>query len=148
MKTLSILFFFVLCSCEISTHSTDQNNFEADKAAILKVLDQQQKAWNNYDLEGFMQGYWKSDSLKFYGSNGVTQGWQQTLTNYNNRYPSKDHTGDLKFTIDAVSIIEINTYYVMGQYHLKRNVGDANGTFMIIFKKIDDEWKIIADSSC
>ena len=36
----------------------------------------------------------------------------------------------------------------MGQYHLKRSVGDANGVFVIIFKKIDGEWKIVADMSC
>jgi hypothetical protein len=36
----------------------------------------------------------------------------------------------------------------MGAFHLKRNVGDANGIFMIIFKKINDEWKIVADTSC
>ena len=35
-------------------------------------MDAQQIAWPKHDLEGFMQGYWKSDSLKFYGSNGVT----------------------------------------------------------------------------
>ena len=95
-----------------------------------------------------MQGYWKSDNLKFYVGNGLTQGWKQTLANYHKRYPSKDHIGNLNFTIDAVSKIDNASYYVMGQYHLKRTVGDAHGTFLIIFKKIDGEWKIIADSSC
>ncbi len=35
----------------------------------------------------------------------------------------------------------------MGEYHLKRNVGNATGIFMIIFKRIEGEWKIIADTS-
>lgn len=112
------------------------------------VLDQQQKAWNTFNLKEFMHGYWKSEELKFYGSNGVSQGWEQTLSNYKKRYPSKEEMGELNFTIDVVSKIEIDSYYVMGQYYLKRNIGDANGTFMIIFKKIDGLWKIIADSSC
>ena len=139
-----MLFF----SCEFSSESELDSTFENDKTEILKVLDQQQKAWNTFDLEGFMQGYWKSEELKFYGSNGVTQGWQQTLSNYKKRYPSKDEMGKLNFTIDAVSKIEKDSYYVMGQYHLARTIGDAHGTFMIIFKKIDGLWKIIADSSC
>ena len=42
----------------------------------------QEVAWSNYDLEGFMKGYWKSDSLKFHGSNGDTYGWDKTLANY------------------------------------------------------------------
>ena len=41
----------------------------------------QEVAWSNYDLEGFMKGYWKSDSLKFHGSNGDTYGWDKTLAN-------------------------------------------------------------------
>jgi len=145
-------YFFLLTlfllTCESSLNSSALDSYENDKTSILKVMEKQEQDWNNFDLEGFMQGYWKSDELKFYGSNGVTSGWQQTLTNYKKRYPTKDHTGNLKFTIDAVSKIENDVYYVMGQYDLKRSVGDANGTFMIIFKKIDGEWKIIADSSC
>lgn len=148
VKVLFIACIALLCSCEFSTNSSIASTFENDKAEILNVMDQQVKAWNAFDLESFMQGYWKSDELKFYGSNGVTEGWEQTLSNYKNRYPSKDHTGTLKFTIDAVSNIAVDNYYVMGQYHLKRNVGDAHGTFMIIFKKIEGEWKIISDSSC
>ncbi len=118
-----------------------------DKKAILTVMKTQEKAWSNNDLEGFMQGYWKSDSLKFYGSRGLTKGWDQTLANYKKGYPTKEHSGTLTFTIDDISKIEDNSYWVMGQYHLKRGVGDANGNFLIIFKKIDGEWKIVADMS-
>ena len=148
MKVYYIVLCMLFFSCEFSSESELDSTFENDKTEILKVLDQQQKAWNTFDLEGFMQGYWKSEELKFYGSNGVTQGWQQTLSNYKKRYPSKDEMGKLNFTIDAVSKIEKDSYYVMGQYHLARTIGDAHGTFMIIFKKIDGLWKIIADSSC
>lgn len=148
VKKYSFFLFALILTCQSPINTSNVTTFEEDKDSILNVMEQQEQAWNNYDLEGFMNGYWKSDELKFYGSNGVTSGWQQTLTNYHKRYPSKDHTGNLKFTIDMVSKIENDVYYVMGQYHLKRNVGDANGTFMIIFKKIDGEWKIIADSSC
>ncbi|MDA7724243.1 hypothetical protein N8836_01430 [Flavobacteriaceae bacterium] len=38
--------------------------------------------------------------------------------------------------------------FAMGRYFLSRNVGDANGVFMVIFKKIKGEWKIVADMSC
>lgn len=120
----------------------------ADKEAILSVLKTQENAWNQNNLEEFMQGYWKSDSLKFYGSKGVTNGWQKTLDNYKKGYPSKEYTGNLSFTIEAITKIEERSYYVMGQFHLVRDTGNANGVFLIIFRKIDGEWKIIADLSC
>lgn len=128
--------------------SSFTSNDNKDVAAIKQVLEKQQKAWNNYDLEGFMEGYWKSEELKFYGSNGVTYGWKNTLARYKKGYPSAEHTGELNFVLNEISRIDKNSYYVMGEYHLKRSVGDANGIFMIIFKKINGEWKIIADTSC
>ena len=148
MKAFYLICVLLFFSCESSSNSTIDTSYENDKTEILNIIDQQQKAWNSFDLEGFMQGYWKSEELKFYGSNGLSQGWEQTLSNYKKRYPTKDEMGELNFIIEAVSKIEVNSYYVMGQYHLKRAIGDAHGTFMIIFKKIDGKWKIIADSSC
>ena len=75
-----LLGLLICLSCQTPT-STKQ-----DKEAILKVMNAQEKAWSNNDLEGFMQGYWQSDSLTFYGRNGITKGWQQTLTNYKSAY--------------------------------------------------------------
>lgn len=142
MKKLLLLFFL------ITTLNAISQNEASDKEAILSVLRAQEKAWNQFDLEGYMQGYWKNDSLKFYGSKGLTNGWQKTLDNYKKGYPSKEHTGSLNFTIDAITKIEGNSYHVMGQYHLVRSVGNANGVFLIVFKKIDGEWRIVADMSC
>ena len=119
-----------------------------DKDAILSVMKIQEEAWSNNDLEGFMQGYWKSDSLKFYGRNGLTKGWQQTLDNYKKGYPTKEHSGTLTFKVNDISKIDDGSYWVMGEYFLKRSVGDANGVFLIIFKKINGAWKIVADMSC
>jgi len=143
MKKLLFLFatILILSSCSTSTE-------EQDKKEILAIMDAQQIAWSKHDLEGFMKGYWKSDSLKFYGSNGITYGWDKTLANYKKGYPTPDHSGTLKFKINAITKIEKESYYVMGAYHLTRKVGDANGVFMIIFKKIKGEWKIVADTSC
>ncbi|WBX72585.1 DUF4440 domain-containing protein [Tenacibaculum pacificus] len=107
----------------------------------------QEIAWSNHDIEGYMQGYWKNDSLKFYGSSGLTYGWNKTLSNYKRGYPTKDYSGTLKFKVNDISKINSGSYFVMGEYHLTRKVGDANGIFMIIFRKIKGSWKIIADTS-
>ncbi len=138
----------ILLLCIVSFFSANaQTNEDDDKKSILSVLKSQRIAWSNNNIEKFMEGYWKNDSLKFYGNNGVTLGWENTLERYKKAYPTKDHTGKLSFKINAVSKINEGSYYVMGEYHLKRNAGNATGIFMIIFKKIDGKWKIIADTS-
>lgn len=142
-KLLVLLFAFtVFYSCNTSTNEAQ------DKKEILTLIDDQEKAWSKHDLEGFMKGYWKSDSLKFYGSNGITYGWDKTLANYKKGYPTPAHSGTLKFKVNDISRIEKESYYVMGEYHLTRTIGDANGVFMIIFRKINGKWKIVADTSC
>ncbi|MFD2568810.1 YybH family protein [Pseudotenacibaculum haliotis] len=145
MKKLSILFAFLLI---LSSCSQNTNTEQEDRSAITAVLKAQEKAWSSHNIEEYMQGYWKSDSLKFYGSSGLTYGWEKTLANYKRGYPSKDHTGTLRFVINDMTQIEKGAYYVMGEYHLTRKVGDANGVFLIIFRKINGEWRIVADMSC
>ena len=141
-RALMLILPIILFSCQDQTTEAD------DKQAILKVMQLQEQAWSNNDLEGFMEGYWKNDSLKFYGSNGLTRGWQQTLDNYKKGYPTKEHSGTLTFKINDISKIDDMSYWVMGEYSLKRSVGDANGIFLIVFKKIKGKWKIVADMSC
>lgn len=142
MKKIASLFVFLLIVFLGRTQ-----NLEVDKASITQLLTDQQKAWNNYDIEAFMEGYWKSDSLTFYGSGGVIKGWQATLERYKKTYPSSAHFGTLNFKFNQIAPISEKAYYVMGEYFLKRSVGDTNGIFMLVVKKINGEWKVIADTS-
>lgn len=143
MKKLSFLLFFL--SLVSFSQSSQETN---DKTAILSVLSTQQAAWNNYDIEQFMETYWKSDELTFYGSSGVVKGWQSTMDRYKKSYPTKDHFGKLELVSNDISKINDDAYTVMGEYHLTRPVGNLHGIFMLVLKRIDGEWKIIADISC
>lgn len=143
MRYTILLLALILTSCN-NTTPTEQT---LDILTIKRVMADQQEAWSSHDLEGFMQGYWASDSLKFYGQSGLTKGWQQTLENYKKSYPTAQDTGLLTFDLIDISPIAPGAYWVMGRYHLKRSVGDAKGSFMVIFKKIEGHWKIVADMS-
>ncbi|SEC94727.1 protein of unknown function [Tenacibaculum sp. MAR_2009_124] len=138
-----IAFFFISLN-----GNAQKSKDDVEKKEIIAIMKAQEKAWSENNLKGFMAGYWKSDSLKFYGRNGVTKGWAKTLANYEKGYPTKEHTGNLKFKINDISKINDGAYFVMGEYYLTRKAGNANGVFMIIFKKINGKWKIIADTSC
>ena len=59
----------------------------SDELTIRRILDEQTKAWNKGNIEGFMNGYWKNDSLMFIGKNGINWGWQKTLENYKKDIP-------------------------------------------------------------
>jgi len=86
--------FLFLCMLSL-LFSCSQSNEKRDKKEILTIMKIQEKVWSNHNLEGFMEGYWKNDSLKFYGSNGLPYDWKNTLGNYKKQYPTKDHSGSL-----------------------------------------------------
>lgn len=144
MKKLTLILSLFLATTFIATA---QNSEEKDIKDIQAVLKAQRLAWSKDNIEEYMEGYWKSDSLAFYSANGITQGWENTLERYLKAYPTKEHTGKLNFRINAITKITDGAYYVLGEYHIKRDVGNADGIFMLVFKKIDGTWKIIADTS-
>ena len=118
-----------------------------DEVTIRKVLDNQIKGWNNGDIEGFMQGYWKNDSLMFIGKNGIHWGWQATLENYKKNYPDTAAMGKLSFDILVVKKLSPEYFYVVGKWMLTRSIGDLSGHYNLLFKKINGIWLIIADHS-
>ncbi|MCK0123847.1 nuclear transport factor 2 family protein [Gelidibacter sp. F2691] len=148
MKLFYICLILLTFSCKPNIENQHVPSEAEAVTSIKKVLADQEIAWNRHDLEGFMQGYWKNDSLKFYGSKGLTTGWDKTLANYKKGYPTQAESGTLKFVINDISKIENNSYIVFGEFHLERSIGNTNGIFTIIFKYIDGQWKIIADMSC
>ncbi|UKM65966.1 nuclear transport factor 2 family protein [Flavobacteriaceae bacterium GSB9] len=142
MKKL-VIFLLLLCAF----NSFSQTSVEDDVKAINKVLKKQRLAWSKNNLEEFMEAYWKSDSLKFYSSHGVINGWHNTLERYQKAYPTEAHTGKLSYKINDVTKISDGAYYVLGEYHIKREVGNADGIFMVVFKNINGKWKVIANTS-
>jgi len=147
MKTFKLILLFVFLLSLNGYAQEEKSNYETSKKEITTMMLQQAKDWSNGNIEAFMEGYIKSDSLKFIGSKGLTYGWKNTLENYKKGYPTKDHTGTLTFKLLEFDQLADTVFLVIGEFHLKRTVGDANGMFSIILKRIDGEWKIIADHS-
>lgn len=121
--------------------------FGQDKNAILKVLEDQRLAWNRGDLEGYMQGYWHSDSLMFVGKSGPQYGWQTTLNNYKKGYPDKAAMGQLTFDILKVELLDKTNAFVLGAWHLKREKDAPGGYFTLLLRKIKGVWLVVSDHS-
>lgn len=119
-----------------------------DKTLILQLLINQKNAWNDGNLEQYMMGYWKSDSLSFIGKKGITKGWQATFDNYKKSYPDKESMGQLEFDILKVEILSPTHAYVVGKWDLTRNEkGNIGGYFSLLLKKLGKRWVIVSDHS-
>ena len=119
----------------------------SEKEHILSLLDKQAEAWNEGNLEKFMETYWKSDKLVFMGSRGPTYGWQPTLDSYKKGYPDKTAMGHLEFKIIDLNKIDTKTVFLIGRFELTREIGDLAGHFTPVIQQIDGKWVIISDHS-
>ena len=119
-----------------------------DAAAIRKIMDDQDAAWNRGDLEAFMSiGYWRSEKLKFVSGDKITYGWQQTLDNYRKTYGSADKMGKLTFSDLEIELLSRDSAFVTGSWHLKREKDDPKGKFTLLFRKMKEGWRIVVDHS-
>jgi ketosteroid isomerase-like protein len=144
MKTIKI----VLISAGLILFSHLVANAQSkDESAIRNILSAQTENWNKGNLEKFMEGYWHSDSLMFIGKSGVTYGYQNALKNYQVGYSDTVQMGKLHFELVSLKPVEKDHYFVVGKWFLERAIGNLNGVYTLLFKKINGQWFIIVDHS-
>ncbi len=136
--------FLILTATLLFVHSSLYSQ-DKDEMAIRNILYQQIEAWNNGNLDQFMQGYWKNDSLLFIGKSSVSYGYDSALANYKRNYPDKKAMGTLVFHIIQIKKLSAEYYWVLGQWTLKREKDSPGGHYTLLFRKIHNHWVIVAD---
>jgi uncharacterized protein (TIGR02246 family) len=117
----------------------------ADQAAIRKVLDAQQTAWNQGNVDAFLEGYWHSPNLTFSGSGGIARGWDGVLARYKKNYPDRAAMGQLDFSALEFRLLGKDAALVLGHWHLARAQGDIGGVFSLVWQRFPEGWRIIHD---
>jgi uncharacterized protein (TIGR02246 family) len=121
--------------------SADQKSVDAIKA----VINAQRDAWNRGDIQGYMEGYDKSDSTVFVSGDNVTRGWNTVLERYKKSYDSREKMGQLEFSDLEITLLSKDSAVVLGRWLLKRSGDEPHGRFTLIFKKTKSGWRIIHD---
>ena len=159
MRFLILSLFIILISCIDNPKEITQVKSELDNKqdSILKqleiksirtVLIKQQECWNNGDLEGFMKGYWNSDTLIFTSlKHQPAYGWDNTLKRYKESYPDVSSMGEFKFQILDIELSSKKTAYVKGEWELIRTEDKPNGLFWLNLEKFGNKWLITKDST-
>jgi beta-aspartyl-peptidase (threonine type) len=116
-------------------------------AAVRRLLEEQQQAWNRHDLEGFMSGYWNSPDLTFFSGAQQTAGWQGAIDRYRKNYQQAGkEMGRLEFRDLTIEPLGNEAAFVRGSYHLTMSDGKTpHGLFTLIFRKFPAGWKIVHD---
>ncbi len=126
---------------------TDEETEAATIAAMQTLLDTQVAAWNAGDINGFMEGYWKSDSLRFASGGNVRRGWDETLARYLATYPDRAAMGSLAFEDLEMQKLSVQWATAFGRFRLTRTppLDDLTGLFTLMFEKRNGTWIIVSD---
>ena len=114
---------------------------------IIKVLVAQENAWNKGDLAAFASAFKDSPDTLFI-THQIFRGFAGLVDEYKHDYPSKAAMGTLTYSDLEVHPLDENFAVVLGKYHLergKKDGGNVEGLFSLVFENTDNGWKIVVD---
>jgi len=126
-------------------HPVPGRSVPDEAAAIRQVLDDQARDWNRGSLDGFLEGYWKSEATAFAGTQGILRGWNALEARYRRSYPDRRAMGSLTFSDLEITLLCSDAALVLGHWHLEREGGPLGGVFSLVLRRFPEGWRIIAD---
>ncbi|MEM9495268.1 MAG: nuclear transport factor 2 family protein [Pseudomonadota bacterium] len=115
------------------------------KDIIRATLAAQAAAWNEGNLEAFMDTYSRDDGLKMVSADGVAKGWSSTMKRYRNNYADGDGMGQLGLDRLDVEMIADDVAIVTGRFNVARADASDSGFFSLVMKRNDGAWRIVHD---
>jgi len=145
-----LLLLTLLSSVVVSGRAQDTQLKTASQQEldVIKVLLKQEAAWNRGDIDGFAQGFKNSPDTLFINGSQIQRGYSSMAAGYHRDYPTRDAMGQLTFSELEVHPIDDKVAVCIGRYRLersKKNGGNAEGLFSMIFEKTENGWKIVVD---
>ena len=137
--------FLALAAC--ATSSSGPADRATDEAAILALLEAQDTAWNQGDIEGFMAGYLRSPELRFASGGNITRGWDETLARYKARYGTGAEMGTLTTSDHEIEILSPDAAIAHGKWQLDWQGKQPWGLYTLVLRKTDGEWRIVSDTT-
>jgi uncharacterized protein (TIGR02246 family) len=116
-----------------------------DEAEIHAVLERQKQAWNQGDIETFVQGYHRSPDIVFTSGGKIRRGFDETLARYREKYVAGNAMGHLEFSDVELQPVGADGAVVLGRWKLTETPEAGEGVFTLVLTKVDGRWGIVHD---
>ncbi len=109
---------------------------------IRALLDEQAKAWNSGDIDGYMDSYLKSEKLRFASQSDIVWGFSDTRE----VFKSQAGMGKLSTEIQEIKLFTEKDATVFGRwYQAGGSVGEIGGLFTLVLEKRLGQWTIVSE---
>jgi ketosteroid isomerase-like protein len=131
-----------LLACQVAGAQLAPVNAEGEKAAILKVIQNMQDAWNRGDFRGYMQGF-KNPDVIFVSRGRIQEGWQGTLDHYIRDYGgSPELRGKVRFYDIQIEMLAPDAAQLVSHFELIRPEHSNYGINTRLMRKVAGQWVI------
>ena len=147
LRRIAIVFLlaFLVASPSLAVSQGQLKTASQQELDVIKVLLKQEAAWNRGDIDGFAEGYKDSPDTLFL-NNLIQRGFAGMKADYHRNYPTRESMGQLSFSELEVHPIDDKVAVCIGKYKIersKKNGGNAESIFSMVFEKTDAGWKIV-----
>jgi hypothetical protein len=120
----------------IEAHSEIQN-------LILTAIDK----WNAHDIDGYMEGVWKSKDFVMVIDAQEIRGWAEALAAYKRGYADPSTMGTVVCESLESQLVTSEVASVVMRWTLYLKGGKILGTSTMVIRKFEEGWKVISDHS-
>jgi len=152
-KTVSIL-WIVLCLSLLATPIAADSKSNLDTINQQKVAgapdsekeiyDQMMRmvdAWNKRDLDGYLDGFLRSDDILMVVEGESVRGWDLLSKALHNGYPNPQEMGTLTIDRMQVQMLAPDMGFVLAWYTMVFPKKKVYGTDTVIVKKVPEGWR-------
>jgi uncharacterized protein (TIGR02246 family) len=151
VSILSIVFCLSSLGTTIAADSkTDLDTINQQKVAgagdsekeIYEEVNRAVSAWNRHDLDGYLDTFWRSDSLILVVEGETVRGWDLLSKALHTGYPNPSEMGNL--TLDRVQVQMLSSDLALAltwdtvSFPKKKEFG----TSTIVMKKLPEGWRV------
>ena len=113
---------------------------------VRATVEAQAAAWNEGDLDAFMDIYARDDDLTFISNGDVaSRGWSATMRRYRERYGGAGGMGRIGFDDLRTNMVTEDVAIVTGKVRHVIDGQSSSGAFSLVMKRNDGVWRIVHD---
>jgi uncharacterized protein (TIGR02246 family) len=153
LRAVSILsIVFCLCLLATTIAADPQKNLDTinqQKVAGAadpekEIYDQMMKmvdAWNRHDLDGYLDGFLRSDDILLVVEGETVRGWDLLSKALHAGYPNPQEMGTLTVDRVQVQMLAPDLGFVLASYTIVFPKKKEFGTDTIVMKKVAEGWR-------
>ena len=113
---------------------------------IKNLLAANAAAWNEGNLDAFMNGYVNTADLMLIDDAIVTAGWSHVRKTFEKDVAASGEMGRLAFSKLDVRMTSDDVASIVGRYSLARTTGTKSGVVTIVMKQTGGQWRIAQET--